>query len=83
MTVNGSSPAQGRFTYPDVPAGTAGEISAYHEKDGRATGARTVVPFKVDEPDQVEVLDVLVPPSGPAKEAAPRGEAAGALGGES
>ncbi|WP_406697876.1 M56 family metallopeptidase [Singulisphaera sp. Ch08] len=59
---------QGRFSYQGVPAGTRGEVSAFHEKDGRTTGARTVVPFRVDEPDQVEVPDLVVPPSGPANE---------------
>jgi hypothetical protein len=53
---------QGRFTFRGVPAESQGEILASHERDGRATGARTVVSYQVDEPEQVEVPDLVVPP---------------------
>jgi hypothetical protein len=54
---------QGRFTFRGVPAESQGEVFAIHERDGRATGARTVVSFQVDEPEQVEIKDLVVPPS--------------------
>jgi hypothetical protein len=52
----------GRFTFQGVPAESRGEVFANHERDGRATGARTVVLFQVDEPEQVAIQDLVVPP---------------------
>jgi hypothetical protein len=53
---------QGSFTFRGVPAESQGEVLASHEKDGRATGARTVVSYQVDEPEQVEIPSLVVPP---------------------
>jgi hypothetical protein len=36
-------------------------------EDGRRTGARTVVPFRVPTLEPIELTDLIVPPSGPAK----------------
>ena len=52
---------RGSFTFRGVPAESRGEVSANHERDGRATGARTVVAFQVYEPEQVEIPDLVVP----------------------
>jgi hypothetical protein len=54
---------QGRFTFRGVPAESLGEVFANHERDGRATRARTVVLFQVDEPEPVEIKGLVVPPS--------------------
>jgi protocatechuate 3,4-dioxygenase beta subunit len=53
---------QGRFTFRGVPADSRGEAFANHERDGRATKARTVVSFQVDEPEPVEIPGLVVPP---------------------
>jgi beta-lactamase regulating signal transducer with metallopeptidase domain len=53
---------QGRFTFRGVPAESQGEVFANHERGGRATRARTVVLFQVDEPEPVEIKDLVVPP---------------------
>jgi hypothetical protein len=54
---------QGRFTFKCAPPASEGELSAPHLKDssGRATYARTVMPFEVDGPETVEVPDLVVP----------------------
>jgi hypothetical protein len=52
---------QGRFTFRGVPAESRGEVLASHERDGRATGARTVVSYQVDEPEPVEIKGLVVP----------------------
>jgi hypothetical protein len=65
---------QGSFTFRGVPTASRGEVFANHERDGRATGARTVVSFQVDEPEQVEIKDLIVPPpSGRVNETPKRG----------
>jgi hypothetical protein len=53
---------QGRFTFRGVPANSQGEVFANHESDGRATRARTVVFFQVDEPEPLEIKGLVVPP---------------------
>jgi len=58
---------QGQFHYGGIPAGTRGEVSAFHEWEGRRTGAKTVVPFKVDEPEPVAVPDVVIPAPRPER----------------
>ena len=54
---------QGRFTFKCAPLASEGELSAPHLKDssGRATYARTVMPFEVGGPETVEVPDLVVP----------------------
>jgi hypothetical protein len=54
---------QGRFTFKCAPLASEGELSAPHMKDssGRATYARTVMPFEVDGAETVEVPDLVVP----------------------
>ena len=54
---------EGRFTFKCAPIESEGELSAPHLKDssGRATFARTVMPFEVDGPETVEVPDLVVP----------------------
>jgi hypothetical protein len=58
---------EGRFTFAGYPVGTEGEVAALHMKDGRPTGARTVVSFQVPILEPVELTDLIVPPSEPAK----------------
>ena len=54
---------EGRFAFKWAPIASEGELSAPHLKDssGRATYARTVMPFEVDGPETVEVPDLVVP----------------------
>ncbi len=54
---------EGRFAFKCAPIASEGELSAPHSKDssGRATYARTVMPFEVDGLETVEVPDLVVP----------------------
>jgi len=61
---------QGRFRYSGAPVGSEGELSVLHRADN-FLGARTAISFKVLDLNPVEVPDLVVPPSEPAKEAAP------------
>jgi len=64
---------QGRFTYKDGPVGSAGEFSAFHQKDGptivpfQNRGPRTVVAFEIRDLEPVDVPDLVVPAEKTAK----------------
>jgi len=64
---------QGRFTYRDAPVGSAGELAAFHQKDGpdimpfEVRGPRTVVAFEIRDLEPVEVPDLVVPADKTAK----------------
>lgn len=68
---------QGKFRYEGAPVGSEGEFSMTHMKDGRGTGARTVIEFGVHDANPIEVPDLVVPPAGSAGEAAPQQAADG------
>jgi hypothetical protein len=57
----------GSLTYKDGPVGSAGEISAFHQKDGPLLAPfqnrppRTVVAFEIRDLDPVEVPDLVIP----------------------
>lgn len=51
---------QGRFTM-SVPVGTHGELTAAHRRNGKPTGAVTMLRFQVEDAEPVTLTDLIVP----------------------